>query len=223
MPKRLRYHWCYMRNDSSGKSPESLSERSLTQTERERLQPVLEKTTIPVCVSIEPLTMISEKVTLRGQAVGGFLTDRQILLHEDVFDRLDDAGVQALLAHEIGHHRGYHNHITDIGTVILALPLVSGGIGAVLWGKTWPILVGLAGLFVFLLVAMAVSRRLELDADRRAAEVLGDAESLEALCDSDHCEKSLGIKERWDQLWSPWPSETRRLAVIRGLQQDKDE
>lgn len=173
---------------------------------------------MPICV--DPDLEAIEGFPLDGEAVG--IVRRRIVIHADALDA-SDAQLHALVAHELAHHQGHH----------------------VLFGKVWKFLVTAAGLGLFLsmmftavitqdfrvlavLVAFFlsypafvmlfsgwISRRLEIDADRRAARLLDTPEPIVSSLRSAPSRSSpSGLRERFWRLCYPWPSADARLAAL---------
>ncbi|UPM44040.1 M48 family metalloprotease [Halocatena salina] len=105
--------------------------RTLTDDERDRLEPVLSKTNIPVRVSAEMGS--SEVLRLNGKAIGWWRDTRRAVLADRSFDRFDDEQLHALVAHQIGHHRGRHPLLLGMYKLVVFLSAgLIGWIGSVL-------------------------------------------------------------------------------------------
>lgn len=83
--------------------------RELTAEERDRLQPLIEETEIPIRVTATEMTVSDEEIIpLAAKAVGHWPFEREIVLSELCFEEYSDEQLIGLLAHEIGHHDGRH-------------------------------------------------------------------------------------------------------------------
>jgi hypothetical protein len=81
----------------------SETRRGLTERERERLAPLVEKTDIPIEVTATPTTFDSNDeltVPLAGEAVGYWPCERRVVLREQCFTEYTDKELVGLLAHE---------------------------------------------------------------------------------------------------------------------------
>lgn len=194
--------------------------RSLTDEERDRLRPELEQTEIPMRVtdSIEP---IEDVIELHGEATGWRSGDRRIVLSSRTFDRLENEQLRALLAHEIGHHRGRHPllyRVFKAAVLVCAVPIVPAGLYVGLFFSLWAFVLYAVGTAAYVLAVIFggawVSRGFELDADRRAVELLGSTEPLEALVRPGVTEPPTGLRDRVADWCYPWPRCDRRLATL---------
>lgn len=197
--------------------------RPLTSTERERLTPVLSQTDIPVCVT-DVIESMDDVITLHGEASGWRSSERQIMLSSGAFEQLEDDQLRALLAHEIGHHRGNHPRqfrMAKTGLVVGAFLLLGAGLGGSIFLGPWVIGmwgVLLAGwMFLVIFGGAWLSRAMEFDADRRAIEMLGTTEPLEALIRPGVTPPPVGVRDRLVELCYPWPTADRRLASLDRL------
>lgn len=201
-----------------------MSERALTLDEHDRLAPLLAETEMPVRVATTSLTVAGRAGPMAGEAVGRWPNERWVLLGEDCFEQFDDEQVLGLLAHEVGHHDGYHGvlqgvvrlGVAVIGVTVLMGLLVGGVIGGVLverWLVAGLSVVGMVVVALCLLLgSAALSRHFEHDADRRGADLLGSTEPLEAWYEpgADRDDAS-----RWREWCSPWPHPAESLAALR--------
>jgi hypothetical protein len=150
--------------------------RPLTDEERDRLQPLLDDTEIPVRVTAEEMALDDEDlIAVAGKAVGLWPFEREIILRDQCFDYSDEE-LLGLLAHEIGHHRGHHgllSRVVTVGSVVVCLPvllaLAFGGIGGGIITGRWLVVLGsvlamilLAG--AIMLGSARVSRSMEFNA-----------------------------------------------------------
>lgn len=125
----------------------------------------------------------------------GFGSFRKIVLFDTLIAQLSEAELEAVLAHEIGHHRRRHipQRLVWAGVSSLAGFALIGWLAAAPWFKTafgFPAESGVApALLLFALVSPAVlfwssplgnlwSRRHEFEADRYAREAVGGAAPL---------------------------------------------
>lgn len=197
--------------------------RPLTADERERLAPVLSQTEIPVRVSEVPIEPIEDVISLHGEATGWRSGDRRIVLSSQAFDRLDDEQLRALLAHEIGHHRGRHpllHRAFKTAVLACAVPIVPAGLAVGLflpWAAVLYVVVTAVYVLFVVFGGAWLSRRLDLDADRRAVELLGATEPLEALVRPEVTEPPTGLRDRVGDLCFPWPRSSQRLASLDRL------
>lgn len=197
--------------------------RRLTDSEHDRifLESGLEAPEMPIYV--DPDLEAVDDFALAGEAVGWRRGTRRIILREDVIERVDNGQLRGLVAHEIGHHRGYHGVLNKIWKCLVAVVvLVVFGIGMVGWWLTLDLrvlaaLVAALVLFVPLVMLSSswFSRRLELDADRRAVEILGDSEPIEALCQPAEELHPSGVREWFWYYCHPWPSSSEQLRALR--------
>lgn len=199
-----------------------MTERALTAGERDRLAPLLDETEIPVRVSTEPLTFSEVEILIGGQARGCWPRERSIVLSTEQFERADDEQLLGLFAHEVGHHAGYHGLVQGVCKVLVGglafvvlVGLLVGVVGSVV-SERWlltALSVGAIGLVFFCLplIGGTLSRRFELDADRRGADLLGSTAPLEALykpgADTEYA-------SWWAEKCYPWPHPADRLAAL---------
>lgn len=145
--------------------------RPLTDDERDRLEPILSKTNIPVQVSAAMGS--SEGIRLHGNATGWWRDTRRIVLAEQGFDRFDDEQLHALVAHQVGPHRDRHPLL--LGVCKLVVFLLAGSIGSLFTGVTltgpwsWAVYPAAIAVLVVVLISggSVLLRRLEFAADRR--------------------------------------------------------
>ncbi|MBA4374164.1 MAG: peptidase M48 [Thermodesulfovibrio sp.] len=119
---------------------------------------------------------------------------KRIVMYDTLLAKMDDSEIVAILAHEIGHWKKRHilKRIVTVEVMALAgmyiafrllqsdLPAALFGLkGATFYAKT-VILSFIAGIVTFPFAALSnyISRRHEEEADRFAAELTGDPESL---------------------------------------------
>jgi Zn-dependent protease with chaperone function len=151
---------------------------------------------------------------VNARSAGVFPSRGTVYLTEQAFDQLVTPQLEALAAHELGHVRGRHSGLVLSGnglTAILALLALRG-----LLQNQWSLLVIAGVLAVCSAMAVAmVHRRLEVRADRFAAEHLGDVtqviDMLEAV---DACRGKTSQTSR-SSIRAVVPG--RVLAVGRGL------
>jgi Zn-dependent protease with chaperone function len=208
--------------------------RPLTDDERARLEPLIEETEIPVCVTAEPTVWFETDEDTRsfaGEAIGWWpVRSREVVIDERCFDRLTDEEFLGLVAHELGHHAGYHGLIGKLYKVCVSLfglgALVGLWTGAALWARSgeWFLValgvVGVSCLFALQTVGTGVFRRwMEYDATRRGARLLGRTEPLEALYEprADEADGSW-----WAELLYPYPHPRDQLAQLAALSEDLD-
>lgn len=199
-----------------------MSERYLTLDECERLSPLIEETELPVRVTSSATTLGEDEIALMGETVEWRPRARRVLLSEQCFERYSDEELLGLLAHELGHHDGYHGLVKRVGLACVSVletlvvsGLLMGVVGGALTGQ-WR-LVG--GCFVGILVALVLgvlgilgySRHLEYAADRRGAALLGSTEPLQALY---RTAKQDSRVPWWETLCSPSPHPADQLAVL---------
>lgn len=197
--------------------------RSLTDSERDRLGPLIDETEIPIRVADE-IEAIEDVLWLSGEATGWRPGRRRVELSERSIEHLNDDALLGLVAHEIGHHRGYHVILAKLikaVVIIAALTAFLGGFAAFFATSTLAYLsvpvVGITAAVLFSLFGSpALSRWMEYDADRRAAMLLGSTEPLEALCDPISPRPS-GLRDRLADLCYPWPHPADRLASLEQL------
>jgi STE24 endopeptidase len=131
---------------------------------------------------------LSAKSKAANAALAGLGRTRRILLGDTLLNRYTEDEIEAVLAHELGHH--VHSHLwknigAQTGIVFLGFFLAGRFLG---WGVSaygfedhadlaaFPLL---AVTFVVLLPAVnSLSRQYEREADRFAAEVTGRPEAL---------------------------------------------
>lgn len=193
--------------------------RSLTDDERDRLEPALSKTEIPVVVS----AAMGSSVVLRlnGKATGWWRDTRRIVLAEQVFDQFDEEQLHALVAHQVGHHRGRHPLLLGVGKLIVFL--LAGSIGSLLAGVTltgpwsWAVYPIIIAVLVVVLISggSVLLRRLEFAADRRGATLLGLTAPFRALLDPAVVDRDQpsGIARLVDYCY-PWPTARQRLRAL---------
>lgn len=198
--------------------------RRLTDSEYDRifLESELEQPEMPIYV--DPGLEAVDDFALAGEAEGWRRGTRRIVLREDVIDRLDDDQLRGLVGHEIGHHQGSHVLMGKICRCLMAsVVLVIFGVGMVAWWLTLDLWVLAALVFVIVLFvplvmlsSAAISRRLEIDADRRAIDLLGSSEPLVALrAPEADAPRPSGLREWFWELCHPWPHPDDRLAALR--------
>jgi Zn-dependent protease with chaperone function len=200
--------------------------RPLTDAERERLVPLIEETDIPIEVTSTPTTFMEtdeRTIPLAGEASGYWPRERRVVLGEQCFEEFTDEELVGLLAHELGHQEGYHGLVLrgfKAVVVMLALPMLLGslagimiGIGSARWLVVGGSLVGLGAVPVAAwLSSAALSRRLELAATRRGAQLLGETAPLEALY-APRADEAYG--DWWAELLYPYPHPAAQLAALR--------
>lgn len=207
--------------------------RSLTESEHDRifLESTLEEPSMPICVekdldAAEDIDTI-EEFPLAGEAVGWLPGRRRIDLNATVFD-YDDELLHAIVAHEMGHHRGHHIFITKVWkwvSVVIALSIFFAGFVMSLF-HLWliPVFVGIIMSLIPIVMMSSgwFSRKLEFDADRRAAALLDGTEQLEALCDAESAERPepSSLRDRFYELSYPWPTSEQRLESLRAIERD---
>ncbi|GIJ80210.1 Zn-dependent protease with chaperone function [Micromonospora phaseoli] len=128
---------------------------------------------------------VSEEARMLGFAVG----ERTMYLGVPLLTQLTPAELRAVLCHEFGHYAGRHTRfgaVTYRGAASLHSALfrlrmtVQSGQGMTGYAWFYQAVVG-AYTKIFLWVSLAVRRRQELEADARAAAMVGPAVTAEAL------------------------------------------
>lgn len=200
--------------------------RRLTAAERACLTPVLEETEITIRV-VEEIEAVDDVLWLSGEAVGWLPGRRRIELSERSIEHLSDEQLLGLAAHELGHHRGRHVLVSKLLKAIVVIATLTAFLAGFVWWLVTTQLAWLAvsiaavtgAVLVSLFAIPALSRRLELDADRRGAALIGRTEPLEALCDPT-TEHASGLRDRLADLCFPWPRDEDRLRSLEKMQLD---
>ncbi|RIV39247.1 LysM peptidoglycan-binding domain-containing protein [Micromonospora radicis] len=128
---------------------------------------------------------VSEEARLLGFAVG----ERTLYLGVPLLNQVTPTHLRAVLCHEFGHYAGRHTRFgavvhrgaASLESALFRLRMTARtrqGVSGYPW--FYQLVVG-AYAKVFLWVSLAVRRRQELEADARAAEMVGPAEAAEAL------------------------------------------
>lgn len=199
--------------------------RSLTEAERTRIfsgESELEPPAMPIYV--DPDLEAVEDYPLGGEAVGWLPGSRRIVLRGDVFENYSDPQLHGLLAHEIGHHRGSHVLMSKIWKCVMAaVVLILFLVGMIGWWLTldlWVLAALISALVLLVPLTMLssawISRRLEVDADRRAIDLLGTSEPIVALREPEaNAPRPSGLREWFWELCHPWPHPDDRLEALR--------
>jgi Zn-dependent protease with chaperone function len=200
--------------------------RALTDDERDRLQPLLDRTDIPVRVTAEPLIFFEDDdgtETFAAHAAGLRPRNRRVVFQETCFEDYSDEQLLGVFAHELGHHDGRHGLISacaKAGMIIFALLVVAGlwG-GAIIWASSgeWGVLaLGLlASALLFGLQTVGdglFGKWKEYDATRRGALLLGETAPLEALYEPSAETESGPL---WAELMYPYPHPADQLDRLR--------
>lgn len=199
-----------------------ISERYLTLEECERLSPLIEKTELPVRVTPPTTTLGEDEIALIGGADGWRPRARRVLLSAQCFERYSDEELLGLLAHELGHHDGYHRLVKRVVLAcvgVLEILVVSGLLIGIVGGALTGQWVLWGGCFAGILVALVLgavgivgySRYLEYAADRRGVALLGSPEPLQALYQPAQQERR---EPWWEVLYSPTPRPADQLAAL---------
>lgn len=171
-------------------------------------------------IYVDPELEAIEDFPLDGEAVGWVPGDRRIVLHSDALDA-PDVQLRAVVAHEIGHHRGHHVFFSKVwkGIVMaVGIVLLLSMMYTAIYTQNLRLLVVLLPFYLaypaFVMLSSGwISRRLELDADRRAARLIGLDAYRASLVPGPEVSPS-GIHERFWLLCHPWPSAADRLAAL---------
>jgi STE24 endopeptidase len=173
----------------------------------------------------------SRRTTALNAYVSGFGSTRRIVLYDTVLDRLPDAQVESIVAHELGH---VANDDVLTGTLIGALG-AGAGVTALGWLISSPRLLRRAGadapgdprvipLVLFLLsigtlvstpVQNGVSRHIEARADVHALDLTRDPESFAAM-QRDLAGSNLNDPAppvAWQWFFGSHPTVSQRLAI----------
>lgn len=200
--------------------------RGLTESEHDRLfcdESALEESSIPIYVDPELEAM--EGFRLDGEAQGWVPGRRRIVIHAAALDASAEE-LRALVAHELAHHQRHHVLISKLCQLVGALAvlslLVAVLVVTVLTRDLWalgliPVFIG--GLLPTLMMWSSwCSRRMEIDADRRAARLVGIDAYRASLVGPDEPEASpSGLHDWFWWLCCPWPSESERLAALESI------
>ncbi len=178
----------------------------------------------------------SRRTTALNAYVSGFGSTRRVVLYDTVLDRLPDAEIEAIVAHELGHVA-----TDDVLTGTLMGALGAGAATALAgWLLSWGPLLRRAGadspadprvvpLLLFLVtvggllgtpIQNGVSRQVEMRADVHALDLTGDAE---AFIDMQRrlTTSNLGDPDPpdpWHWYFGSHPTAAERIALARDWQ-----
>lgn len=140
-------------------------------------------------------------------------------------DRLDDEQLHALVAHQVGHHRGRHPLLRGEGNLVGVLLAASIGplLTVIRISDPWvayptSIALLLTGLFI---VGTVWYRRLEFAADHRGAALLGSKVPLRALLRSAVDDPSSGLRARVVGSCHPLPTARQRRSALESASLDR--
>ena len=159
----------------------------------------------------------------------------RLVLHENLLRTLRPRAVAAVVAHELGHVMGYHRLIYYGLAALVTLPAfvaphmsVAGADGSV---SAMPAAFVLAGLYLALPLACdwiapaanALRRRMEFDADRRAAALTSPDAIAAALRTLDRLSGSDRTPQQTLVAWfrAPYPSLAARCQVLDAIRARK--
>jgi STE24 endopeptidase len=173
----------------------------------------------------------SRRTTALNAYVSGFGSTRRIVVYDTVLERLPDAQIESIVAHELGH---VTNDDVLTGTVMGALG-AAAGVAALGWLLSSPTLLRRAGadgpgdprvvpLVLFLIavgtllsapVQNGVSRHIEARADVHALDLTGDPEAFVAM-QQDLARSNLSDPDppgAWQWFFGSHPTVAQRLAL----------
>ncbi len=178
---------------------------------------------------------LSEKTNKANAALTGLGSTRRIILSDTLLEHYNDDEIEAILAHELGHH--VHRHIlksivTQVGVTLLGFWLINVVLRFVI-AKDWfpaldPRLYDFANLPLIVLVATvlgfvlmpalnAISRKHEREADRYAWENTPAIEpfisSMQKLADQNLAEREPNKFIEW--LFHSHPAVGKRVAAAQ--------
>jgi STE24 endopeptidase len=178
---------------------------------------------------------LSEKTNKANAALTGLGSTRRIILSDALLEHYNDDEIEAILAHELGHH--VHRHIlksivTQVGVTLLGFWLINVVLRFVI-AKDWfpaldPRLYDFANLPLIVLVATvlgfvlmpalnAISRKHEREADRYAWENTPAIEpfisSMQKLADQNLAEREPNKFIEW--LFHSHPAVGKRVAAAQ--------
>jgi Zn-dependent protease with chaperone function len=208
--------------------------QEVTDIDCAELASLIEETAIPIRSTSDPTVWFETDEATRsldGEAVGWWpVRSRQVVLAERCFDRLTDEELLGVVAHELGHHAGYHGLLGKIFKACVGLVGlgVIGGLwaGAALfmrsgeWFLVALVVLGIVCLLLLPTIGVGMLRRwMEYDATRRGAILLGRTEPLEALYEP-RADEPYG--DWWPELVYPYPHPSAQLARLEALADDLD-
>jgi STE24 endopeptidase len=162
---------------------------------RRRLQRFLAKAGF----SLEDVRLVShaEHGSANALAVGLWPGPRRVFLTRRLVARFKPAELEAVLGHEIGHHRLGHLWVRTLLYTALLVLLSEAGYTALASAQSpWTIaLFYLGGSFLILLALNRIGRRQELAADAVAAELCGGGASMRRALERLHDDNL--IPRRW--------------------------
>jgi Zn-dependent protease with chaperone function len=178
---------------------------------------------------------LSEKTNKANAALTGMGSTRRIILSDTLLEHYSEDEIEAILAHELGHH--VHKHILksiflQVGVTLLGFWLINEVLRFVI-ARDWfpvlgtrlydfanlPLIVLVSTILGFLLMpAMnAISRKHEREADRYAWENTPDIEpfisSMQKLADQNLAEREPNKVIEW--LFHSHPSIGKRVAAAK--------
>lgn len=203
--------------------------RAMTATERERCG-------VAVQADAQYRTVIGAAGEMIHARSAGFLPSQgTIYLSKQACDQLAPAQLEALAAHELGHVRGRHPAVVlsaNSVTMLLALVAIRE-----LLQSHWALVLIVGGLAVCSGIATAAGqRRVELRADRFAAEHLGDAEQVINMLEAVEASRSEpsqtgrssvraaipeGVQAVGRRLFATHPRTERRIERLRAVESER--
>ncbi len=176
---------------------------------------------------------LSEKSKKANAALTGMGSTRRIILSDTLLEHFTDDEIEAVLAHELGHHVRRHilkSIFTQVGIAFLGFWLVNQALRFVI-ARNWfpvlgsrlydfanlPLIVLVVTVLSFLLMPAlnAISRRHEREADRYAWESISAISpfvtSMQKLADQNLAEREPSKFVEW--LFHSHPSISKRIAA----------
>jgi membrane protease YdiL (CAAX protease family) len=203
-------------------------ERALTDEERHRLSPLIDKTDIPVKVK-STLALTTDDNTLSGGLAGWCPSTQRIVLDETYFDRDDNEAALGVLAHGIGQYTVRHHLKPALfmgGVSVVALIIFINDIFGVFYSGQQRLFldmsyIGVIITFTFCYPGFAIlSRHLAHNANKYGSTLLGSTEPLETLYRSG---KDVPRDAWWEKLYTPRPSPADQLAVLEKFSVEEDD